>query len=187
MEWWPESFVNWILVISGIATTALVLVVWRQFAITKKEMESRLRPWVAPTTLRPTFVIFENHTNEPYESFMIDRKKFPDPELIQYSISIENTGQIPAKKIKQKFTNTKIKFDKNSLEDIEPSKGTFSLIPGGKQTIIFTTPFKEIKKDEIYYVGLSLEYDIDNKNKGKSGKIWKNAKLNHEVLEDWID
>ena len=187
MEWWPESLLNWILIISGIATTGIVLLVWRQFALTKKEMEYRLRPWVSPTTLKTSHVIFQDKTNERYDKFMNDPNKFRVPSFIQYNITIQNTGTLPAKKITKKFLLQKEKFSRDKLNTISDEKDTFSLMPGSTQNILCQCPYKEIKAGEIFYIGLALEYEIDKNNKGNSGKIYENSKLHYEVLEDWLE
>ncbi|MCH7648464.1 MAG: hypothetical protein IIA83_07655 [Thaumarchaeota archaeon] len=43
MAWWPDNLTDWVVIISGIATTILVVIVGRQLVITKKEIDSRLK------------------------------------------------------------------------------------------------------------------------------------------------
>lgn len=189
MAWWPETLSEWILIISGIATAGLVLVVWRQFALTRKEMDTRLRPWVAPVKFETSHVVFPNETNEPYDRFMENRGKFPtEPTSIQYNITVQNTGTTPSTKITKKFLSRKRKFSRKYLEKLVSDENEFfSLMPGSTQNILALTNYKDIVAGEAYYIGLALEYEISKKKKGYSGKIWMVEKLGHQVLNDWIE
>jgi len=120
MGWWPENLTDWVLIISGIATTALLFFVWRQFAISKKDVSTRLRPWIAPIDVKADNVIFRDGSVEEYDKYMDDvasGKSIPLPKSVGMSISLKNAGTIPGTNVTYRFRKQSKQFSKENLKD----------------------------------------------------------------------
>ena len=188
MSWWPENLTDWIVIISGIATAVLVVIVSRQLVITKKEMDYRQRPWVAPITPEPKFMTFHDKSILDFDEavdIIIAKTNKSKPDKRIYVVKIKNTGTIPAIVTygsilqKKKFTLEELKTAKKIITDV-------LIMPGSDDDHVFTISDEDLQKNKIFYAGLYLEYLV-HKKKSRVGKIWSIEAGRVRSLTDWID
>lgn len=186
MAWWPDNLTDWIVVISGIATAILVIIVGRQLSITKKEIESRLRPWVLPVSITPTFVTLKNGDTWDFDEIMLEMRKdhVQQIDVIHYEILFINSGTIPTK-TSYALLGQKEKFTRNAFND-KPMDHTLTMAPNHNYNDHVKVPDKELRNGQKYYAGISLEYILNNK-KIKSGAIYEITGNNRDLSEDWHD
>jgi len=187
MVWWPENLTDWVVVISGIATAVLVVIVGRQLAITKKEFESRQRPWIGPVDVKQIFVQFENGDQIPFGKAMamLDKDKSLKISYEINDLTITNTGNLPAKAY-YRFMQSTEKLTKEKLTAIDVTH-TISFMPGANDHMYIKISNKRLEEGKKHYIGIQIEYSLSNGKKSLVGKIWEVDKTGIEIIEDWIN
>ncbi len=189
MSWWPENLSEWIVIISGIATAVLVIIVGIQLAITKKELDSRLRPWIDIGELRLEYIFFKGGAqmklNQAVKKIENDEKA--EPETSSYLLRIKNVGKLPTYAMyTELIANKEIK-----IEEIEQSKDKklydHSFLPGSEDTLSSEFSYNDLEegKKEFYY-GILVEYLLKGKTKSKIAKIWQVEIGGVRLVETWI-
>ena len=186
MAWWPDNLTDLIIIVSGIATAVLVYVIWRQFSITKREMESRLRPWVTIDLDGPKWIRFESRGIVDYLEFVDDPQKHLKfkPISISFDIKITNSGRIPAQ-THGKLLQDHNKINKKDLENLDEVTPAI-VMPGQTEYSTVALSYKELLiDDKIFYVGVVVEYEVNSKT-SVIGRIWKVGSSKITVVDEWM-
>ena len=156
------TLVDWAVVLSGFATTVLVIIIAYQIKITKtavgmtkQQMDSSLRPWVGA------------------ESGLVD---YTSDKLAFYYM---NYGQLPPKSLKIKGLESEETISRKELNKAKdeswPNMGI--IMPNQKKAYIIAsneTQLNKIKKGEIsFWIGLLLSYEYADNKRGEYGVIYE--------------
>ena len=167
--------------ISGIAafTIAVFAIIQaystkKQTNLMKKEIESRLRPWLSPIDIVPILVSFQDGMVISFDDAneQMNTKQNKSKPLSQiYEFKIKNFGAIPAQ------SQVKIIHKKSKIEqkDLEKQSKIFKpiIMPGETKSYSVKFDYDYLKDGGIFYAGVLLEYPIDENQISKIGKIWK--------------
>ena len=182
----PGSLTGWVAIISGIATIMLVIVVWNQMIVTKKDISSRLRPWIAPVGVKAALLKFPDGRIIEYED--ISRNAYPydkKPETVIMKITIKNVGSIPASKIDYRLLKSEKEITREEIEKVKISKQEGFILPNETSSINYEVPLQKFEKEQ-YYLAILIVYKVNDKSISKVGKIWKIKGNSRELVIDWI-
>ena len=160
----------------------------KQTNLMKKEIESRLRPWLSPINIINTLVSFQDESvvslDDANEQIRTKQNKSKPSSLI-YELQVKNFGAIPCE-YRIKTINGESKIEKKDLE--KRSKiSTYTIMPGETKFSHAKLAHDYLKNGGIYYVGILLEYNIDENRISKIGKIWKIDYKSTDCTSEWID
>ena len=136
-------------VTSVVVNVTLIWVVIWQMQAHKKEMDSRLRPWVGrKSSVKQGYILDDPDTGQKF-----------------IRIEIENHGSLPARDIRSKLYVLDDRPDENVFDDRE-SDSPASLLPHEDFKIAIPLDEKQHKSPVLYY-GLQLTYLVNDKTTGK--------------------
>ena len=162
--------------------------------LTRKELNTKLRPWIRVGKIEPEFLISNKGSHVKWDEFLSNQEKFlMDAKAVMFSIPYENIGTTPALKVnsfslhddKEKITRNILM--KNKKEAESPAS---ILMPGEIRNFHFTIPYSVY--DALYngkkcFVGVSIEYYVDDMTISTLGKIWDYDRSSANLIDSWID
>jgi len=188
MVWWPDNLTDLTIVISGIATTFLVYLVWRQFGATKREMASRLRAYIGIGELELKRIKFANNTqidtNEANKLISSpDHKSEPVGRI--YHMKMKNVGGMPTR-VNIKYLQEDGNFTKEELEKSKVKKN-IPLVPQQEDHVSVNVSLNTLEEGSSIFAGLMIEYSPRKGKKSKVWRIWEIKKEMNPSLESGMD
>lgn len=189
----PTSLLDWVLLISGIFSTILVIFVGIQTISTRKEISDRLRPWIRifdPIYNLQGFVTFKNNKTVSWSEYWENREIMDkDVDFITMNMKAVNGGSNPSTKTTLISYSTEKKMEKSDLKKNYFYKSiTSPLMPNENREWVFNIP-RQLYVNSFktpFYIGSEISYNVKNKVY-KIGKIWKMTGTRYETIEYWFD
>lgn len=189
----PKTALDWVLLISGIFSVALVMFVGIQTMTTRKEVKERLRPWIRimdPKYSLQGFIIFKNKKSISWAEYWKDRQSMDTSEIdvITLNMLAINGGFNPSTKAILIATNSKTKIGKIDLRDNHQLEKTNPIMPNEELAWSHSIP-PQLYVDSFkqpFYLGAECTYVVGNKLY-RIGKIWEMQGTVHSTIDYWFD
>jgi len=154
----------------------------------KKDIDSRIRPWVMAGETKPNQVIFEDDSVQYYDVWAKDPSKFPfDVKEVLVRMELINSGSMPAKKFRKKIASSHSILDKNSFADIRFDELSVKLMSNQKHFVNWHIPWADWKNrpSNPLYLGILFEYEVEENKTEESGLIVNMGHAGTHVIKSW--
>jgi hypothetical protein len=179
------------LILAGITFFGILLANKRtreSIELTKKELDSKIRAWLRIEFLEPSHVILKDDSAIPQDEYWRNMGKYTSPIVAyDYQTEVTNIGSLPAMNVRGKFLESFNKFSRDEFENYDKSN-PLPLMPGESFPKVVTISKETYEKSATtpYYIGLLVEYNLDDKTIAKVGKIWQLKENLTSIIDSWI-
>lgn len=190
----PETALDWVLLFSGAATVFLVAIVWMQTSTTRKESNTKLRPWIRIEDVsydKSGLVKLKNGKSVFWKDYWSDRTSMDPNEVSQIFVhsSIINGGATPSEKTRTQSFYSENKINKTILRDRGKKLLMLPLMPSEEQKWAYvfdpSTYLNSFKTS--FYLAAECTYKVDKKTIHRLGKIWEMKGTFVAPIDYWFE
>jgi hypothetical protein len=131
--------------------------------LARRELETRLRPWVFPIKFGPTYVHLPT-LGLHWTEYVQNVSKYPQQPLeVRIGITIKNQGSLAAKNFQFKILLNTQEISKERIEKENYHSNIRTLFPGEEVDADLDVPYKTWKIAETgkIWIAFMLKYDVD--------------------------
>ena len=182
-----SSFILVLVTLAGVIITGILT--RKSNELTRKELDSRMRPWLRIEHLTFEFVILADKTIVTWDEYWNNKGKYLSLlEKISLVTKVTNVGPLPAINATGKFHETSNTISRNTFSTRSEATSPHLLMAGDYFPKHFDISAEIFNKssEKPYHIGLVVQYEINEKNtKNEVGKIWFVQGNNISLVDSW--